>query len=82
MRAEPRGFGTKSFPVLRLRQLRQWNVVVLDRNENSVTGDKEDGQDENEQQGAAVPTISNLGLGDGGVLDAPGNPVRGYSWTK
>ena len=35
--------GTKLLPVHRLRQLRQWNGMVLDPDENSVTGDKEDG---------------------------------------
>ena len=45
--------GTESLPVHRLRQLRQWNGLVLDRHENSVNGDKEDWHDENEQQGAA-----------------------------
>ena len=37
---------TKSLPVDRLRQLRQWNGLVLDRSENAVDGDMEDGQDE------------------------------------
>ena len=50
--------------VHRVRQLRQWNGLLLDRNENSVNGDKEDGQDEAEQQGAAVQTISDPGQGD------------------
>ena len=45
---------TKSLLVHRLRQLRKWNGLVLDRNENLANGDKEDRQDENEQQGAAV----------------------------
>ena len=34
--------GTKLLPVHRLRQLRQWNGMVLDPDENSVTGDKEE----------------------------------------
>ena len=45
--------GRKSLPAHRLRHLRQWNGLVLERNENLVTGDQEDGQDENEQEGAA-----------------------------
>ena len=65
----------------------QWNGLVLDRHENSVISDTEDGQDEkeqlgrhredeqdvNEQRGVAVQTIYDLGPGDGGVLDALGN---------
>ena len=41
---------TKSLLVHRLRQLRKLNGLVLDRNENLANGDKEDGQDGNEQQ--------------------------------
>ena len=66
----------KPLPVHRLRQLRQWNGLVWDRTENSANGDKEDGQDENGQQGAAVQTIADPGQVDGGVLEAPGNLVR------
>ena len=53
--------GTKSLPVHRLRLLRQWSGLVLDRHENSVTGDREDGQDEDEQRRAAVQTFSDPG---------------------
>ena len=74
--------GTKSLPVHRLRRLRPWNALVLDRDENSVTGDKEDGQDENEQQGAAVRTLSDPGQGDEEVLDALGILVRAIRGTK
>ena len=52
---------TRSPPVHRLRQLKQWNGVVLHRSENAVSGEKEDGQDKNEQQRAAVQTICDLG---------------------
>ena len=38
-----------------------------------LTGEEEDGEDKNEQQGAAVQTISDPGQGDGGVLDAREN---------
>ena len=55
---------------------------MLDRNENSVTGNKEDGQDVNEEQGVAVRTISDLGQGDGGVLDESGNMVRAIRGMK
>ena len=41
-----------------------------------MTGDKEDGQDENEQQGAAVQSISDPGQSDEGVLEALGNLVK------
>ena len=58
--------GTKPLPVHKLRQLTQWGGPVLDRYENSVNGDKEDGEDENEQHGAAVQTVSDPGQGDGG----------------
>ena len=47
-----------------------------------MTDDEEDGQDVNEQQGAAVQTISDPGQGDGGVLDALGNLVRAVCGTK
>ena len=40
----------KPLPAHRLRQLRQCNGVVLDRNERLATGDSEDGEDEDEQQ--------------------------------
>ena len=73
---------TKPLPVHRLRQLKQWSCLVLDQNERSATGDKEDGQDAKWQQGAAVRIISDSGQSDGGVLDALGNLVRGYSWYK
>ena len=73
---------TKSLLVHRLRQLRKWNGLVLDRNENLANGDKEDRQDENEQQGAAVQTVSDPGQGDGGVLDTLGFPVRPIRGTK
>ena len=56
--------GQKSLLVHRLGQLRPWNGLALDPDENSVTGDKEDGQDKNEQQGAAARTISDPGQGD------------------
>ena len=73
---------TKSLLVHRLRQLMQWDGLVLDRLRNSVIGDTEDGQDEKEQQGAAVQTTSDHGQGDGGVLDAPGNSVRTIRGTN
>ena len=57
--------GTKSLPVHRLRQLRKLNGLVLDRNENLANGEKEDGPDENEQEGAAVQTVSDPRQGDG-----------------
>ena len=65
-------FGTKSLPVHRLRQLWPWNGLVLDRCENSVKGEKNDGQDEDEQRRAAVQILSDPGQGDGGVMEAPG----------
>ena len=74
--------GTKSFPVHRLRQLRKLNGLVFNRNENLANGEKEDGPDENEQQGAAAPTISDPRQGDGGVLDPLGFPVRPIRGTK
>ena len=74
--------GTKSLPVHRLGQLRKWNGLVLDRNENLANGEKEDLPDENEQQGAAVQTISDPRQGDGGVLDTLGFPVRPIRGTK
>ena len=52
---------------------------MLDRDEDSVTGDKEDGQDENEQQGAAVRTISDPGHGDGGRPGCTRELRDGYS---
>ena len=55
---------------------------MLDRNENLANGEKEDGQDENEQQGAAVQTVSDPRQGDGGVLDTLGFPVRPIRGTK
>ena len=73
--------GTKPLPAHRLRQLRQWNGLVVDRNERLATGDREDGQDEDEQQGAAVQIISDPGQSDGGVLDALGNLVRAVRGT-
>ena len=54
-------WGTKSLPVRRLRQLRQWNGL-------------EDGQDEDEQRRVAVQTISDPGQGDGGVPGSTGEP--------
>ena len=74
--------GTKSSPVRRLRQLRQWNGLVLDRNETSVNGDEKEGQDEDGQQGAAAHTIAAPGQGDGGVLDALGGLARATRGTK
>ena len=74
--------GTKPLPAHRLQLLRHWNGLVLDRNERLATGDKEDGQDEKEQQEAAVQIISDRGQSDGGVLDAPGNLHEGHSWDK
>ena len=73
---------TKSLLVHRLRQLMQWDGLVLDRLRNSVIGDTEDGQDEKEQQGAAVQTISDHGQGDGGVLDALDNSVSAIRGTN
>ena len=71
-----------SLPVhSRLQQLRQWSGVELDPNENLVSGEKEDGQDENEQRRAAVRTISNLGRGNGGVLEALGRTVKAIRGT-
>ena len=74
--------GTRSLPVHRLRQLRPWNGLVLDRSENAVNGEREDGQYEDEQRRAAAHTISDPGQGDGGVLDARGNLVRAIRGTK
>ena len=74
--------GTKSLPVHRLRQLRQWNGLVLDRSVNAVNGEKEDEQDEDEQRRAAVQTVSDPGQGDGGVLEAPRNQVTATRGTK
>ena len=73
---------TKSLPVHRLRRLRQWSGMVLDRDKNSVTGDKKDGLDEVEQQGGAVRTISDPGQGDEEVLDALVILVRVIRGTK
>ena len=75
-------FRAKSLLVHRLQQLRQWNCLVLDRNERLATGDREDGQDEDEQQGATVQTISDPRQSDGGVLDALVNLVRAIRGTK
>ena len=74
--------GTKPLPAHRLQQLRQWNGLVLDRNERLAIGGKEDGQDEDEQREAAVRIISDPGQGDGGVLDALENLVRAIRGTK
>ena len=73
---------TKPSLAHRPQQLRQWNGLVLDRNERLTIGGKEDGQDENEQQEAAVPIISCSGQSGGGVLDAMGNLVRATRVTK
>ena len=74
---------TKSLLLVhRLRQLMQWDGLVLDRHGNSVIGDTEDGQDEREQQGAAVQTISDHGQGGGGVLDALDNSVSAIRGTN
>ena len=40
---------------------------MLGRSEDAVNGEKEDGQDEDEQRRAAVQTISDPGQGDGGA---------------
>ena len=53
-REPPRLLGTKPLPAHRPQQLRHWNGLALDRNERLATGDKEDGQDENGEQEAAV----------------------------
>ena len=53
--------GAKSLPVHRLRQLTQLIGLALDGKENSANRDKENGQIENGQRGAAVQTISNPG---------------------
>ena len=74
--------GTKALPVHRLRQLTQWNGLVLGQGEDAVNGEKKDGQDEDERRRAAVHTISDLGQGDGGALEAQGNLVRAIRWTK
>ena len=74
--------GTNDLLVHRLRQLRQWSSLVLDRIENSVNGQKEDGQDEGEQRRAVVQTISDPGQGDGGALEAAGNLVRATLGSK
>ena len=74
--------GTKPLPAHRLQQLRQWNGLVLDRNERLAIGGKEDGQDEDEQREAAVRIISDPGQADGGVLDALENLVRAIRGTK
>ena len=55
---------------------------MLDRSENTVNGEKGDGQDEDEQRRAAAQTISDPGQGDGGVLEALGNPVMAVRGTK
>ena len=47
-----------------------------------MIGDTEDGQDEKEQQGAVVQTISDHGQGDRGVLDALDNSVRAIRGTN
>ena len=47
-----------------------------------ATGDTQDGQDEDEQQRAAVQIITDPGQGDGGVLDALGNLVTAIRGTK
>ena len=57
------GLGAKPLFAHRLRQ----HGLVLDRNDRFAAGDKEDGLDEEEQQGAAV-RISDLGQKDGGVF--------------
>ena len=64
----------KSLLARRLRQLRQWNGLVLDRSENSVTG-RQGGwtRREREQQGAAVPEES---------LETPGNVVWAIRGAK
>ena len=49
---------TKSRPIHRLRQLRQLNGLALNGTETSANGDREDGQNENGQPGAAVQTVS------------------------
>ena len=48
-----------------ISQLVLWNGLVLDRHENSVIRDREDGQGENDQRGTAVQTIFDLGQGGG-----------------
>ena len=72
----------KSLFVHIFRQLMQWNGLVLDRHENSVYSDTEDGQGENDQRGTAVQTICDLGHGGGGVLDALGKLVRAIRGTN
>ena len=42
--------GTSSLPFHRLPQLRQWHGLVLDRSEDAVNGEKEDGKDEDVQR--------------------------------
>ena len=58
--------GTKPLLAHRLQQLRQWNGLVLDRNEKIDDWC----QDENEQREKQVRIISDPGQSDGGVLDA------------
>ena len=50
---------------------------MLDRNERLATGDSEDGEDEDEQQGAAVQMISDPGQSDG-----TREPGEGCSWDE
>ena len=50
--------------------------------EDAVNGDKEDGHDEDWQQGAAVQTISEPGQGDGGVPARTGEPYEDCSWGE
>ena len=59
-----------------------WNGLVLDRNERLAIGDKEDGQDDNEQREAAVRIISNRGQNRRRSPGRTGEPGEGYSWDE
>ena len=65
-----------------LRQLRQWNGLVLDRSEHALTGETVDGQDEDEQQRAAVHTICGCGQGDGWSPGSTSEPREGDTWDE
>ena len=54
---------------------------MSDRNERLATGDKEDGQDEKEQQEAAVQKSSILGKATEESWTHKG-PGEGYSWDE
>ena len=56
---------------------------MLDRSEHAVIGDKEDGhEEEEEERRAAAQTISGPWQGDGGVLEALGEPSGAFRVTE